>query len=130
MSIRTRISSLLTAAREAVRKVARRFSRKAVSPSAPVPVEAAAPAVVPVIPEPVHVVPAHDLHSVQAGRSVDLVAMLRDVDFIFPQIAIKPSSTLAEIHHNAGQRELADWLRHQYLARGKQAGSMSKPLSI
>lgn len=138
MSIRTRISSLLSIARESLRAAARRFlSRKRVAP-APVP----APAVpeltpepvasVPVIPEPVHVpvnvIPAHELQGM--SRAVDLVAMLRDVDAVFPQIPVKPTSTMEEIQFNAGARHLADWLRQQYLNRGKPVGSMSKPLSI
>ncbi|BDA13755.1 hypothetical protein KAM339_022960 [Aeromonas caviae] len=134
MSIRTRISSLMSIAREAARRF---LSRKRVAP-APVP----APAVpeltpepvasVPVIPEPAHVpvnvVPAHELQGM--SRAVDLVAMLRDVDAVFPQIPVKPTSTMKEIQFNAGARHLADWLRQQYLNRGKPVGSMSKPLSI
>lgn len=136
MSIRTRISSLLTAAREAVRKAARRFSRKAVSSSVPVPVEDVHATIArnlpATIPEPVHapvnVIPAHELQGM--SRAVDLAAMLRDVDAVFPQIPVKPTSTMEEIQFNAGARHLADWLRQQYLNRGKPVGSMSKPLSI
>lgn len=135
MSIRSRVSSLLSVARESLRAAARRFfSRKRVAP-APVVVPAVPEptpepvASVPVgIPEPVHVVPAHELQGM--SRAVDLVAMLRDVDAVFPQIPVKPTSTMEEIQFNAGARHLADWMRQQYLNRGKPVGSMSKPPSI
>lgn len=138
MSIRSRVSSLLSVARESLRAAARRFfSRKRVAP-APVVVPAVPEptpepvASVPVIPEPVHVpvnvVPAHELQGM--SRAVDLVTMLRDVDAVFPQIPVKPTSTMEEIQFNAGARRLADWMRQQYLNRGKPVGSMSKPPSI
>ncbi|MFM4961589.1 hypothetical protein [Aeromonas caviae] len=84
----------------------------------------------PAIDTAVHVVPASDMEAFIPGRPVDLAALLRDIDRAFPQIPVKPTSTMEEIQFNAGQRSLADWMRQQYLNRGKQAGSMSKTPSI
>ncbi|HHQ4929085.1 TPA: hypothetical protein ACSP88_002523 [Aeromonas hydrophila] len=79
---------------------------------------------------PVRVVPASEMEAFIPGRPVDLSALLRDIDRAFPQIPVKPTSTMEEIQFNAGQRSLADWMRQQYLNRGKQAGSLSKTPSI
>ncbi|MFM5086981.1 hypothetical protein [Aeromonas media] len=75
----------------------------------------------------VHVMPMADY---MPGRAVDLTALLRDLDSVFPQIPVRPTTTIEEIQFNAGQRCLADWMRQQYLARGKQVGSMSKAPTI
>lgn len=61
-----------------------------------------------------------------ASRSVDVAAALRDIDFVFPQLAVKPTSTMEEIQFNAGVRHLADWMRQQYLDRGRTAGTIAK----
>lgn len=103
---------------------------ESISPASMPEIDAIAQAEPAIAPEAVRAVD-HVLSAAHMpGRTVDLPAVLRDLDAVFPQIAIRPDTSIEEVQFNAGQRSLADWMRQQYLARGKQAGSMSKPLSI